>query len=211
MEDFQLDIIIGQGPGARTVKIDLPRFTLVGATTRSGLLTPPLRDRFGVMLRLEFYSPPELVIIVRRSAALLNIAIDAAGALEIGRRSRGTPRIANRLLKRVRDYAQVRADGVISAQVADEALKMLDIDSSGFDDMDRRILLTIIDKFEGGPLGLDTLATAVCEDKTTLEDVYEPFLIQCGFLARTPRGRVATAQAYRYFGRKDRRSQTELF
>lgn len=201
MEDFQLDLVIGQGPGARSVKMDLPRFTLVGATTRTGLLTPPLRDRFGVILRLDFYSPVELVTIVKRSAALLNIPISESGALELGGRSRGTPRIANRLLKRVRDYAEVRADGRISGKVAAEALDMLAVDRQGLDEMDRRILLTIIDKFQGGPIGLDTLATAVCEEKNTLEDVYEPFLIQSGFLTRTPRGRMATVAAYEHFGR----------
>ncbi|MEN8140165.1 MAG: Holliday junction branch migration DNA helicase RuvB [Thermodesulfobacteriota bacterium] len=201
MEDFQLDLVIGQGPGARSVKMDLPRFTLVGATTRTGLLTPPLRDRFGIMLRLEFYSPEELVAIISRSAALLEIPIDGAGALEMGRRSRGTPRIANRLLKRVRDFAQVKGDGRISREIADSALEMLEVDGQGLDEMDRRILLTIIDKFQGGPLGLDTLATAVCEERTTIEDVYEPYLIQCGLLNRTPRGRVATARAYEHFGR----------
>ncbi len=201
MEDYQLDLIIGQGPGARSVKMDLPRFTLVGATTRTGLLTPPLRDRFGVVLRLEFYSPEELVTIVTRSAALLEVPIDEGGALEMGRRSRGTPRIANRLLKRVRDYAQVKGDGRITAEMADQALELLEVDHVGLDEMDRRILLTIIDKFQGGPTGLDTLATAVCEERSTLEDVYEPFLIQCGFLTRTPRGRMATLNAYEHFGR----------
>ncbi len=201
MEDFQLDLMIGQGPGARTVKMNLPRFTLVGATTRTGLLTPPLRDRFGVILRLDFYSPEELVQIVKRSAAILGIPIDDAGALELGRRSRGTPRIANRLLRRVRDFAEVRGSGRITAAIADQALKMLAVDRQGLDDMDRRILETIIDKFDGGPIGLETLATAVCEEKTTLEDVYEPFLIQTGFLARTPRGRIATALAYEHLGR----------
>lgn len=201
MEDYQLDLIIGQGPGARSVKMDLPRFTLVGATTRTGLLTPPLRDRFGVVLRLEFYSPEELVTIVTRSAALLEVPIDGGGALEMGRRSRGTPRIANRLLKRVRDYAQVKGDGRITAEMADQALELLEVDHVGLDEMDRRILLTIIDKFQGGPTGLDTLATAVCEERSTLEDVYEPFLIQCGFLTRTPRGRMATLNAYEHFGR----------
>jgi Holliday junction DNA helicase RuvB len=202
MEDFQLDLIIGQGPGARSVKMDLPRFTLVGATTRTGLLTPPLRDRFGVILRLEFYSPQELVTIVQRSSAILGMAIDESGALELGRRSRGTPRIANRLLRRVRDYAQVGKHKVVDRDVADAALTMLGVDSFGLDDMDRRIMLTIIDKFEGGPIGLETLATVVCEEKNTLEDVYEPFLIQSGFLNRTPRGRVATVGAYEHFGRK---------
>ncbi|MCJ7602885.1 MAG: Holliday junction branch migration DNA helicase RuvB, partial [Desulfobulbaceae bacterium] len=178
MEDFQLDLLIGQGPGAKTVKMDLPPFTLVGATTRTGLLTPPLRDRFGLILRLDFYSPEELVVIIKRSAALLGIPIDEAGALEMGRRSRGTPRIANRLLKRVRDFAQVKAEGKITAEVADAALTMLSVDKEGLDEMDRRILHMLIDKFQGGPVGLDTMATAVCEEKNTLEDVYEPFLIQ---------------------------------
>ncbi|MFO7761914.1 MAG: Holliday junction branch migration DNA helicase RuvB [Thermodesulfobacteriota bacterium] len=201
MEDFQLDLIVGQGPGARSVKMDLPPFTLVGATTRSGLLTPPLRDRFGVVLRLDFYKPRELVEIIKRSAAVLGIPIDEAGAREMGLRSRGTPRIANRLLKRVRDYAEVEAEGRITDQVADKALDMLSVDKNGLDEMDRRILLTLIDKFQGGPIGLDTMATAVCEEKTTLEDVYEPYLIQAGFLSRTPRGRIATLLAYEYFSR----------
>ena len=201
MEDFQLDLLIGQGPGAKTVKMDLPPFTLVGATTRTGLLTPPLRDRFGVILRLDFYSPQELILIIKRSAALLGIPIDEEGALELGRRSRGTPRIANRLLKRVRDFAQVKAEGKITAAVADEALTMLAVDKEGLDEMDRRILLMLIDKFQGGPVGIDTMATAVCEEKNTLEDVYEPFLIQSGFLMRTPRGRMATLSAYEHFGR----------
>jgi holliday junction DNA helicase RuvB len=202
MEDFQLDLIIGQGPGARSVKMDLPHFTLVGATTRTGLLTPPLRDRFGVVLRLEFYTPEELVTIVQRSAAILKMAIDESGALELGRRSRGTPRIANRLLRRVRDFAQVGNHAVVDRKVADAALGMLGVDQFGLDEMDRRIMLTIIDKFQGGPIGLETLATVVCEEKNTLEDVYEPFLIQSGFLNRTPRGRVATVLAYEHFDRK---------
>ncbi|MCI5132953.1 MAG: Holliday junction branch migration DNA helicase RuvB, partial [Candidatus Electrothrix sp. EH2] len=202
MEDYQLDLVIGQGPGARSVKIDLPRFTLVGATTRTGLLTPPLRDRFGVLLRLEFYSPEELVTIVQRSAQVLGIAIDPAGALELGRRSRGTPRIANRLLRRVRAFSEVGGHAVVTEEVAGKALDMLAVDRFGLDEMDRRILLTLIDKFQGGPIGLDTLATAVCEEKTTLEDVYEPFLIQSGFLMRTPRGRMATAAVYEHFERK---------
>lgn len=201
MEDYQLDLIIGQGPGARSVKMDLPRFTLVGATTRTGLLTPPLRDRFGMVLRLDFYTPDELVTIVKRSASLLGVPMDEGGALEIGRRSRGTPRIANRLLKRLRDFAEVKAQGSITAQVADEALNMLGVDQEGLDEMDRRILLTIIDKFQGGPIGLETLATMACEEKTTLEDVYEPFLIQMGLLMRTPRGRMATQAAYAHFDR----------
>jgi Holliday junction DNA helicase RuvB len=201
MEDFQLDLMIGQGPGAKSVKMNLPHFTLVGATTRTGLLTPPLRDRFGILLRLEFYEPDELVAIVERSARMLSIPMDKDGAGELGRRSRGTPRIANRLLKRVRDYAQVKAKGRITREVARQALELLKVDELGLDDMDRRILLTIIDKFQGGPLGLDTLATSVCEERNTLEDVYEPFLIQSGFLLRTPRGRMATAAAYEHFGR----------
>lgn len=201
MEDFQLDLVIGQGPGARSVKMDLPHFTLVGATTRTGLLTPPLRDRFGVMLRLDFYSPEELVIIIKRSAAVLGIAINEEGAMELGRRSRGTPRIANRLLKRVRDFAEVEGHKEISAEIADGALRMLAVDKHGLDEMDRRVLLTLIDKFQGGPIGIDTLATAVCEERSTLEDVYEPFLIQSGFLVRTPRGRMATENAYKHFGR----------
>lgn len=202
MEDFQLDLIIGQGPGARSVKMDLPKFTLVGATTRTGLLTPPLRDRFGVILRLEFYSPEELVTIVQRSGRILGMHINDAGALELGRRSRGTPRIANRLLRRVRDFAEVGGHAVIDAGVADDALNMLGVDRYGLDDMDRRIMLTIIDKFSGGPIGLETLATVVCEEKNTLEDVYEPYLIQSGFIKRTPRGRVATVKAYEHFGKK---------
>ncbi len=213
MEDFQLDIIIGQGPGARSVKMALPRFTLVGATTRTGLLTPPLRDRFGVVLRVEFYTPEELVTIVQRSAKLLGVNMDGEGALELARRSRGTPRIANRLLRRVRDFAQVGNHRVVNKDVADAALTMLGVDGYGLDDMDRRILLTILDKFDGGPIGLETLATVVCEEKNTLEDVYEPFLIQSGFLNRTPRGRVATVTAYEHFGRKmpRRQSQPTLF
>jgi len=201
MEDFQLDLIIGQGPGARSVKMDLPRFTLVGATTRTGLLTPPLRDRFGVILRLELYEPEELVRIVQRSAALLGMQVDAEGALELGRRSRGTPRIANRLLRRVRDFAEVGQHACVNRKVADEALNLLNVDRFGLDDMDRRIMLSIIDKFQGGPIGLETLATVVCEEKNTLEDVYEPFLIQSGFLTRTPRGRMATMNAYEHFKR----------
>ncbi len=201
MEDFQLDLVIGQGPGARSVKMDLPRFTLVGATTRTGLLTPPLRDRFGVILRLDFYSAEELVQIIKRTAKLLGIGIDDKGALELGRRSRGTPRIANRLLRRVRDFSEVGGHARINREVADEALNMLAVDRFGLDEMDRRILLSLIDKFQGGPIGLDTLATVVCEEKNTLEDVYEPFLIQSGFLVRTPRGRMATVAAYEHFGR----------
>ena len=200
MEDFQLDIIIGQGPSARTMKIPLPPFTLVGATTRAGLLTPPLRERFGVVLRVEFYSPEELRKIVQRSAKLLDIPISEDGAFELSGRSRGTPRVANRLLRRVRDYAQVEAQGVITQEVAKEALDMLGVDGRGLDKMDRHIMLTIIQKFNGGPIGLDTLSAAVSEEIDTLEDVYEPFLIQMGYIKRTPRGRVATKLAYSHFG-----------
>ncbi|WP_448873986.1 Holliday junction branch migration DNA helicase RuvB [Desulfobulbus propionicus] len=199
MEDYQLDLVIGQGPGARSVKMDLPRFTLVGATTRTGLLTPPLRDRFGVILRLEYYTPEELVAIIQRSARLFNMEIDHEGAMEIGRRSRGTPRIANRLLRRVRDFSEVGGHQVVSRTVAAAALTMLNVDPLGLDEMDRRILLTLMEKFQGGPIGIETLSTAVCEEKTTLEDVYEPFLIQSGFLIRTPRGRMVTAAAYEHF------------
>lgn len=201
MEDFQLDIIIGQGPSARTIKLDLPKFTLVGATTRAGLLSSPLRDRFGVISRLEFYSEQNLSVIVGRSARILGIQIEMEGAMELACRSRGTPRIANRLLRRVRDFAQVRADGVINRKVAGDALELLEIDEMGFDPMDRLIMLTIIDKFSGGPVGLDTLAAAICEESDTIEDVYEPYLIQNGFLNRTPRGRTATRTAYLHFGR----------
>ncbi|MBT8407265.1 MAG: Holliday junction branch migration DNA helicase RuvB [Deltaproteobacteria bacterium] len=199
MEDYQLDLVIGQGPSARTVKLDVPQFTLVGATTRAGLLTPPLRDRFGVVLRLDFYGPEDLALIVKRAAGILGIAIDEQGAMEIARRSRGTPRVANRLLRRVRDYAQVRADGIINLPVTDAALKMLGVDEKGFDKMDRKILLTLIEKFDGGPVGVDTLSTVVGEEKDTLEDVYEPYLVQEGYLNRTPRGRVATRLAYEHF------------
>jgi Holliday junction DNA helicase RuvB len=201
MEDFQLDIIIGQGPSARTVKLDLPRFTLVGATTRAGLLSSPLRDRFGVISRLEFYTDAELTTIITRSARILGTRIDPEGAQELACRSRGTPRIGNRLLRRVRDFAQVRADGIINRQVVQDALQLLEVDEIGLDQMDRMILLTIIDKFNGGPVGLDTLAAAICEESDTIEDVYEPFLIQQGFLNRTPRGRMATRSAYLHFAR----------
>ncbi|MBW2216329.1 MAG: Holliday junction branch migration DNA helicase RuvB [Deltaproteobacteria bacterium] len=200
MEDFELDIIIGQGPSARTMKIPLPPFTLAGATTRTGLLTPPLRDRFGVMLRLDFYKPEDLREIVQRSARLLEIPIKEEGAYEIAKRSRGTPRIANRLLRRVRDFAEVKADGVITKDGADHALHMLEVDEKGLDKMDRNILLTIIEKFDGGPIGLGSLSAAVSEEKDTLEDVYEPFLIQQGYIKRTPQGRVATKRAYLHFG-----------
>jgi Holliday junction DNA helicase RuvB len=199
MEDFRLDLIIGQGPGARSLKLELPRFTLVGATTRAGLLTPALRDRFGLMLRVDFYSPEDLARIVRRAAQVLGVEIEEDGAWEIARRSRGTPRIGNRLLKRVRDYAQVRGDGRITREVADAALTLLEVDQLGLDRMDRQILLTILEKYDGGPVGLGTLAAALCEEEDTLEDVYEPFLIQSGFLQRTPRGRVATGRAAEYF------------
>ena len=202
MEDFQLDIIIGQGPSARTIKLTLPRFTLVGATTRAGLLTSPLRDRFGVVMRLDFYTQEELQEILRRSADLLRVGIDEAGTLEIARRSRGTPRIANRLLKRVRDYAQVRADGFITCEVASRALKLLDVDDLGLDKMDRQLLEAIIDKFGGGPVGLETLSAVLNEEKDTIEDVYEPYLIQEGYLKRTPRGRTATPLAYRHLRRR---------
>jgi holliday junction DNA helicase RuvB len=198
MEDFQLDIIIGQGPSARTIKLDLPHFTLVGATTRAGMLSPPLRDRFGVTLRLEFYKVGELQAILNRSARILGIRIDDEGAREIARRSRGTPRVANRLLRRVRDFAEVRANGIITLEVADQALRMLEVDERGFDRMDRKILSTIIEKFDGGPVGIETLSAAVSEEKDTLEDVYEPYLIQEGFLNKTPRGRLATRLAYEH-------------
>jgi Holliday junction DNA helicase RuvB len=201
MEDFQLDIIIGQGPGARSIKLDLPRFTLVGATTRTGLLTSPLRDRFGVIDRLSFYSPDELRTVIQRSAGLLRSSIDPDAAVEIARRSRGTPRIANRLLRRVRDFAQVQGDGVITRDIVSSAMERLNVDQRGLDEMDRRLLLLIIDKFDGGPVGLETLAAALSEEKDTLEDVYEPFLIQEGFLDRTLRGRQATRLTYEYFGR----------
>ena len=204
MEDYQLDIMIGQGPSARTIKLDIPRFTLVGATTRAGLLSSPLRDRFGVICRLEFYTDEDLATIVRRSAGILAVPIDTAGAFEIARRSRGTPRIANRLLRRVRDFAQVEGDGKVSRELADRALLRLEVDREGFDLMDRTLLLTIIDKFGGGPVGLDTLAAAIGEERDTIEDVIEPFLIQQGFLNRTPRGRVATPAACQHLGRSPR-------
>src|SRR5690348_14359722 len=200
LEDYQIDIMIGEGPAARSVKLDLQPFTLVGATTRAGMLTNPLRDRFGIVARLEFYTPQELTRIVTRSARLLEIEIHPDGALEIARRSRGTPRIANRLLRRVRDYAQVRADGTISREVADAALSMLDVDAIGLDVMDRKLLRTVLDKFAGGPVGVDNLAAAIGEERDTIEDVLEPYLIQQGFLQRTSRGRIATALAYRHFG-----------
>ena len=200
LEDFQLDIMIGEGPAARSIKIDLPRFTLVGATTRAGLLTSPLRDRFGIVERLEFYSPRELQQIVTRSAGILNIPCDDEGSMGIASRSRGTPRIANRLLRRVRDFAEVRGDGLIDAAIALGAMEMLKVDASGFDTMDRRLLKLIIDNFDGGPVGIDSIAAALSEERGTVEDVLEPFLIQQGYITRTSRGRMVTAKAYRHFG-----------
>jgi len=200
LEDFQIDIMIGEGPAARSVKLDLPPFTLIGATTRAGMLTNPLRDRFGIVARLEFYNAEELTRIVARSASLLGIGVDAAGAVEIARRSRGTPRIANRLLRRVRDFAQVKANGAVTLAVADAALSMLDVDASGLDVMDRKLLATVLQKFAGGPVGVDNLAAAIGEERDTIEDVLEPYLIQQGLLQRTARGRVATALAWRHFG-----------
>ncbi|MEH6516027.1 MAG: Holliday junction branch migration DNA helicase RuvB [Halioglobus sp.] len=200
MEDYQLDIMIGEGPAARSIKLDLPPFTLVGATTRAGLLTSPLRDRFGIVQRLEFYAAKDLAHIVERSAGILGLRIDSEGAAEIARRSRGTPRIANRLLRRVRDYAEVKADGHISAAVADRALDMLSVDQHGFDHLDRRLLLAMIEKFDGGPVGVDSLAASISEERGTIEDVLEPYLIQQGFMVRTPRGRMVTRNAYLHFG-----------
>lgn len=200
MEDYQLDIMIGEGPAARSIKLDLPPFTLVGATTRAGLLTSPLRDRFGIVQRLEFYNIADLTHIVKRSAAILALQFEAEGAEEIAKRSRGTPRIANRLLRRVRDYAQVKADGNITRQVAARALDLLEVDVNGFDMMDRKLLLAVIDKFDGGPVGVDSLAAAIAEERGTIEDVLEPYLIQQGFMMRTPRGRMATRHAYLHFG-----------
>ncbi len=200
LEDYQIDIMIGEGPAARSIKLDLPPFTLIGATTRAGSLTNPLRARFGIVNQLQFYTAQDLAYIVTRSSGLLNVPIEPEGAAEIARRSRGTPRIANRLLRRVRDYAQVRHDGVITAEIADAALKMLDVDTLGLDLIDQRFLMTIMSKFAGGPVGIDNLASAVGEDRDTLEDVVEPYLIQQGLLQRTPRGRIATAGAYRHFG-----------
>lgn len=200
MEDFQIDIMIGEGPAARSIKLDLPPFTLVGATTRAGLLTSPLRDRFGIVQRLEFYSVDDLVTIVTRSASILDIEIDEEGAKEIAKRSRGTPRITNRLLRRVRDFAEVKGNGRIDRDIAQHALDLLDVDVCGFDMLDRKFLLAIIEKFEGGPVGVDSLAAAIGEERDTIEDVIEPFLIQQGFMMRTPRGRVATTHAYKHFG-----------
>jgi Holliday junction DNA helicase RuvB len=200
MEDYELDIVIGQGPSARSVKVPLPKFTLIGATTRAGLLTGPLRARFGIVHRLDFYEERDVEEIVRRSARILGVPIDETAGREIARRSRGTPRIANRLLRRVRDYAQVRADGRVTTEVAKAALELLEVDDRGFDEVDRKLLRTIIDKFSGGPVGVNSLAAAMSEERDAIEDIYEPFLIQAGFLDRTPRGRVATARAYQYFG-----------
>lgn len=200
MEDFQLDIMIGEGPAARSIKLDLPQFTLVGATTRAGMLTNPLRDRFGIVQRLEFYNVTDLTTIVVRSAGILNMPIDYEGAYEIARRARGTPRIANRLLRRVRDFAQVRGTGLISQVIANQALDLLDVDEHGFDHQDRRLLLAMIEKFDGGPVGVDSLAAAISEERHTIEDVLEPYLIQQGFIMRTPRGRVVTRHAYLHFG-----------
>ncbi len=200
MEDYRLDIMIGEGPAARSVRLDLPPFTLIGATTRAGMLTNPLRDRFGIVSRLEFYTTQELGRIVHRSAGLLEVEITETGAQEVAKRSRGTPRISNRLLRRVRDYAQVKADGIVSSEVADAALKMLDVDNLGFDVMDRKLLQAVMEKFGGGPVGLDNLAAAIGEERDTIEDVLEPYLIQQGYLMRTPRGRVATSLAYQHFG-----------
>jgi Holliday junction DNA helicase RuvB len=200
MEDYQLDIMIGEGPAARSIKLELPPFTLVGATTRAGLLTSPLRDRFGIVQRLEFYNLQDLTHIVIRSARLMAVEIELQGAEEIARRARGTPRIANRLLRRVRDYAEVKADGIVSREIADKALNMLNVDACGFDHMDRRLLLALVDKFGGGPVGVDSLAAAISEERDTIEDVLEPYLIQQGYMMRTPRGRVATQKVYDHFG-----------
>jgi Holliday junction DNA helicase RuvB len=211
MEDFYLDIMIGEGPGARSVKMPLPRFTLVGATTRAGLLTAPLRGRFGIIHRLDFYAREELAIIVQQSAGMLGVALDEEGALEIASRSRGTPRIANRLLRRVRDYAEVKADGRISRHIAVAALAMMDVDIYGFDEVDRKLMLTILEKFNGGPVGVGTLSAAINEEIDAIEDIYEPYLIQIGFLDRTPRGRMATPLAFEHFKVVPRRNQKNLF
>jgi len=209
LEDFQIDILIGEGPAARSIKIDLPPFTLIGATTRAGLLTSPLRDRFGIVQRLEFYSSQELTQIIIRSAKILKLTLDHAGAQEIAKRSRGTPRIANRLLRRVRDYAQIKSDGIISEQVASAALAMLGVDRVGFDEMDRSLLQIIIERFDGGPVGLDSMAAAIGEERDTIEDVLEPYLIQQGYIMRTPRGRVATRSAYLHLGLTPANSDSE--
>jgi len=211
MEDYELDIVIGQGPSARSVKVPVQRFTLIGATTRAGLLTSPLRSRFGIVHRLDFYEAGDVEEIVRRSAKILGVVIDDEARTEIGRRSRGTPRIVNRLLRRVRDYAQVRADGRITAEVARAALELLEVDELGFDEVDRKLLRTIIEKFSGGPVGVNSLAAAISEEKDAIEDIYEPFLIQAGFLDRTPRGRIASARAYEYFGLTAPRRDSQLW
>ena len=211
MEDYELDIVIGQGPSARSVKVPVQRFTLIGATTRAGLLTSPLRSRFGIVHRLDFYEVADVEEIVRRSAGILGVVIDEEARKEVGRRSRGTPRIANRLLRRVRDYAQVRADGRITAEVARAAMELLEVDDLGFDEVDRKLLRTIIEKFSGGPVGVNSLAAAVSEEKDAIEDIYEPFLIQAGFLDRTPRGRIATARAYEYLGLTAPRRDSQLW
>ena len=210
MEDYSLDIILGKGPGAHSVRLDLPRFTLIGATTRTGLLTAPLRDRFGVISRLELYTPEELSEIIVRSASILGTEIDRSGAVEIARRSRGTPRIANRMLKRVRDFAEVKGNGKITEKIADQALSRMEVDKLGLDMIDRKMMKFIIENFGGGPVGLDTLATSIGEDSNTIEDVYEPYLLQLGFLNRTPRGRMATVRAYEHFGVKYEREETNL-
>jgi len=202
MEDYHIDILIGQGPSARSMKLEIPKFTLVGATTRAGSLTSPLRDRFGMHFRLEFYSPQELAVIIKRSASILGVKLADAGAQELALRARGTPRIANRLLKRVRDYAEVKSDGTIDGKIAKEALEIFEVDQKGFDQMDRKLLLTLIEKFNGGPVGVENLAAAIGEEKMTIEDVYEPYLIQEGYLQRTARGRIASAKAYEHFGKK---------
>jgi Holliday junction DNA helicase RuvB len=211
LEDYQIDIMIGEGPAARSIKLDLQPFTLVGATTRAGMLTNPLRDRFGIVARLEFYTPEELARIVKRSAGLLNAPMEELGGAEIARRSRGTPRIANRLLRRVRDYAEVKGKGVITLDIANMALKMLDVDPQGFDVMDRKLLEAVIHRFDGGPVGLDNVAASIGEERDTIEDVIEPYLIQQGFLQRTPRGRIATLAAYRHLGVTPPKSAGELF
>ncbi len=211
MEDYKLDILIGQGPSAKTIKLDLPRFTLIGATTRAGLLTSPLRDRFGIQARLDFYTQEELCRIAHRSAHILKIPLEKDGAMELARRSRGTPRITNRLLRRVRDFADVRGSGVIDLKTARDGLQLLEVDEKGFDMMDRKILTTIIEKFSGGPVGVETLSSAVSEEKETIEDVYEPYLIQCGYIDRTPRGRVATDLAYQHLGLVKKVGQDKLF
>jgi len=211
MEDFHIDILIGQGPSARSMKLDIPKFTLVGATTRAGSLTSPLRDRFGMHFRLEFYTPQELAVIIRRSATILNVKLTGTGAEELAGRARGTPRIANRLLKRVRDYAEVKGDGTIDGKIAREALDAFEVDEKGFDQMDRKLLLALMDKFGGGPVGVESLAAAIGEERVTIEDVYEPYLIQEGYLQRTARGRMACSKAYEHFGRKASGAQKELF